>query len=462
LVEILSGGEVYWNNDVQHDPRLAYPVLFEGMKSAAIAPLSYQGETLGLLGISHAGELSAQVVSLFTTIADIAATALHRSSLYEQARRDAEQMAAVEAIGRSLAATLDPPEIYARLAGAVQSLLPDIATIIVSCIDRERTWLQCVYAISYSLVLELSEFPSVRFEPSGRDPQSEAIRTRQPVVVNDLQARLSRRRKPSPSKTSIELPLPQSAIYMPLVSKGETLGVIQVQSYTLSRFGENDRRLLAYVANAAAISLENSRLFGELQDSHIQALLTLAEAMDAREISPADHSQRLADWAVEIALCMGCSESEVQEIRWAGMLHDIGKASVPEAILRKPGPLTAEEWEIVHRHPLAGEQILTSVRKLQGVVPLVGGHHERYDGRGYPRGLRGEDIPLGARILAVVDAYIAMTEERAFRKALSQSQVMTELRGGAGTQFDPYVVDMFLALSGQSELESSLLEQATV
>ncbi len=144
------------------------------------------------------------------------------------------------------------------------------------------------------------------------------------------------------------------------------------------------------------------------------------------------------------------------------MLHDIGKTSIPETILRKPGPLTSEEWELVHRHPQAGEQILAPIRKLKGVVPIIGGHHERYDGRGYPRGLRGEDIPLGARILSVVDAYAAMTEERVYRKALSQVQVMTELRGGAGTQFDPYVVDMLLALLGQVELESSLLEQATV
>ena len=462
LVEMLTGGQTYWNNDVQHDPRLNFPALFEGMTSAAIAPLSYQGGTLGLLGISRAGELSADDISLLATIADIAATALHRSSLYEQAQNNAKQMAAVEAIGRTLAETLDLPEIFTRLAGAVQSLLPDIATIIISCFDREEERIHCAYAISYSLVLELSEFPSTPLEPTGQDPQSEAIRTRQPVIVNDLQVRLPARLKPARSNTSIELPLPQSAIYIPLASKGDALGVMQVQSYTLNRFSENDQRLLTYVANAAAISIENSRRYAELQDSYMRALLALAKATDARESCAADHSQRLADWAVEVALCMGCNESEVQDIRWAGLFHDIGKTVVPEAILRKTGPLTSEEWEVIRRHPQASEQILAPLKKLQGVVPLVASHHEHYDGRGYPRGLKGEDIPLGARILSVVDAYAAMTDERVYRKALSQAQVMTELRRGAGTQFDPYVVDMFLALLGQVELQSSLLEQATI
>ena len=462
LVEMLTGGQTYWNNDVQHDPRLNFPALFEGMTSAAIAPLSYQGGTLGLLGISRAGELSADDISLLTTIADIAATALHRSSLYEQAQNNAKQMAVVEAIGRTLAETLDLPEIFTRLGGAVQSLLPDIATIIISRFDREKERIQCAYAISYSLVLELSEFPSTPLESTGQDPQSEAIRTRQPVIVNDLQVRLPARLKPARSNTSIELPLPQSAIYMPLVSKGDALGVMQVQSYTLNRFSENDQRLLTYVANAAAISIENSRRYAELQDSYMRALLALAKATDARESCAADHSQRLADWAVEVALCMGCNESDVQDIRWAGLFHDIGKTVVPEAILRKTGPLTSEEWEVIRRHPQASEQILAPLKKLQGVVPLVASHHEHYDGRGYPRGLKGEDIPLGARILSVVDAYAAMTDERVYRKALSQAQVMTELRRGAGTQFDPYVVDMFLALLGQVELQSSLLEQATI
>lgn len=462
LVEMLTGGQTYWNNDVQHDPRLNFPALFEGMTSAAIAPLSYQGGTLGLLGISRAGELSADDISLLTTIADIAATALHRSSLYEQAQNNAKQMAVVEAIGRTLAETLDLPEIFTRLGGAVQSLLPDIATIIISRFDREKERIQCAYAISYSLVLELSEFPSTPLESTGQDPQSEAIRTRQPVIVNDLQVRLPARLKPARSNTSIELPLPQSAIYMPLVSKGDALGVMQVQSYTLNRFSENDQRLLTYVANAAAISIENSRRYAELQDSYMRALLALAKATDARESCAADHSQRLADWAVEVALCMGCNESEVQDIRWAGLFHDIGKTVVPEAILRKTGPLTSEEWEVIRRHPQASEQILAPLKKLQGVVPLVASHHEHYDGRGYPLGLKGEDIPLGARILSVVDAYAAMTDERVYRKALSQAQVMTELRRGAGTQFDPYVVDMFLALLGQVELQSSLLEQATI
>ena len=398
---------------------------------------------------------------MLRAIADIAATALHRSGLHEQTRCDAEQLALVGSIGRKLAETLDTQEIYSRLARAVQDLLPDIATISISRLDREKERIHCAYAMSYGEVLDTAEFPSILLEPTGQEPHSEAILACQPLIVNDLQARAEVRRQDL-ANISVGSPLPQSAIYLPLLSKGEVLGVMQVQSYTLHRFDENDQRLLAYVANAAAISIENARLYEELQDSHIRTLLALAQATDAREACPAGHSQRLADWAVEVAICMGCSQSEIQDIRWAGLLHDIGNAVVPDAILRKPGPLTPEEWEIIRRHPQAGEQTLAPVKKLQDVIPIIGGHHERHDGAGYPRGLRGEEIPLGARILSVVDAYNAMTGERVYCKALSHDQAVAELKRGAGTQFDPYIVEMFLALFGQVELQSSLLIQATV
>ena len=132
-------------------------------------------------------------------------------------------------------------------------------------------------------------------------------------------------------------------------------------------------------------------------------------------------------------------------------MHDIGKIGVPDDILRKPGELTEQEWALMKRHPVIGAEILALVRPLHRVIPIVKHHQERYDGTGYPDGLAGEEIPLGARILAVVDAYSAMTDDRAYRRGLAPEQAFEELKRGAGTQFDPKVVEEFLKLEGKVE-----------
>jgi HD-GYP domain-containing protein (c-di-GMP phosphodiesterase class II) len=456
--EIFSRRQPYWNNDIHSDNRLAYPALWEGVKSAAIAPLIVSGERVGVLIVSRPQGIDPEVIRLLSAIADIAANALNRSSLHEQTRLHAEQMATVETIGRMLTETLDLPEIYARLAQSVFELLPDIASIFISRFEREKELIRCDYAVSDGEVLDTSDFPPVQLEPPGYGPQSEAIRTCQAVTVNDLQSRLQQ----TITVFSIGSLLPQSALYVPMLSKGEVIGVMQVQSYTLNRFGETDRSLLTYVANAAAISIVNAGLYAELQESYMQTILSLGQAVDARDTYTADHSQRLSDWAVRVAVRMGCSQADVQDIRWAGQLHDIGKIGVPDAILSKPGPLSHEEWEIMRRHPQVGEEILRPLKKFQGIAPMVGAHHERYDGMGYPRGLKGEQIPLGARILTVVDSYVAMTDDRLYRKAFGHREAIEEMIHCSGTQFDPIVLDEFMSLLKEHEVHPEVLDSRTV
>jgi HD-GYP domain-containing protein (c-di-GMP phosphodiesterase class II) len=147
---------------------------------------------------------------------------------------------------------------------------------------------------------------------------------------------------------------------------------------------------------------------------------------------------------------MGCSDAQCEAIRWGALLHDIGKLGVPEAILRKPGPLTDDEWAIMHQHPDIGAHILEQVPWLAPAVPIVRYHQERWDGTGYPHGLAGHTIPLEARILAVADAFAAMTDERLYRQALSPEQALEELRKGAGSQFDPQVVEALIQLVSTS------------
>ncbi|HEY1509824.1 MAG TPA: diguanylate cyclase [Solirubrobacteraceae bacterium] len=173
------------------------------------------------------------------------------------------------------------------------------------------------------------------------------------------------------------------------------------------------------------------------------ALLT---AMSQRDASLSDHTDGVAELSAQTAWLIGCTQAQIEHIRTAAELHDIGKLAISEAILSKPGPLTEEEWELMRRHTVIGEQIMSASPALDDVRPLVRSSHERWDGGGYPDRLAGEDIPLGARIVAVCDSYHAMTTDRSYRKALSVEIALDELRACAGSQFDPAIVDAFLRL----------------
>ena len=212
-------------------------------------------------------------------------------------------------------------------------------------------------------------------------------------------------------------------------------------------------RLLTAIADLAGNAVHRAGLHEELEESYVQTVLTLANAIDARDSYTGGHGERLASWAVTVARELGCSEEEIELVRWGALLHDVGKIGVPDHILLKPGPLDDEERAVMQRHPEIGGNIVGPVKRLQAVAPIICHHHERWDGTGYPAGLEGKEIPLEARILAVVDAYGAMIDERVYRKARSHVEAVEELRRNAGMQFDPQVVKAFLRVLGGGAVE---------
>jgi putative two-component system response regulator len=183
-----------------------------------------------------------------------------------------------------------------------------------------------------------------------------------------------------------------------------------------------------------------------------KVIFMLAQAVEAKDAYTEGHLQRLRSYGARLASAYGLSSVEVRAVRYGGILHDIGKIGVDEAIIRKPGPLTDEEAAQMRRHPEIGAQIISPMRFAREVAPIIIGHHEYWNGSGYPRGLSGTEIPLGARIITIVDAYDAMTTDRPYRAALSQDEAVRRLRAARGTQFDPDLLDVFLELVAEGEI----------
>jgi len=189
----------------------------------------------------------------------------------------------------------------------------------------------------------------------------------------------------------------------------------------------------------------------ELQETYFRIMASLMEALDAKDPYTRHHSRNVAAYAVEIARAGGRSETEVDQIRRAALLHDIGKIGVPEQVLLKRGPLNEEETASMRTHPEVGEKILQPLAFLGPIIQMVAQEHERYDGRGYPRGLAGEQIHRGARVIGVADAFDAMTTDRPYRKALPFTEAVAEIQRGSGTQFDPIVVEAFVRVCPRLE-----------
>ncbi|WP_152966410.1 HD domain-containing phosphohydrolase [Ornatilinea apprima] len=237
---------------------------------------------------------------------------------------------------------------------------------------------------------------------------------------------------------------------LPLWAGSEPVGLFvlgeqaqpQKNAYTsIDRIG-----LMTNIADQATIGLQRKKLNQNLETSFIEIILALAETIEVGDATPMRHSNQTSQVAYAIANRMNMSEEMVKAVRWAGLLHDIGKIQVPEEILRKPGPLTNTEWEIMKQHPIIGAELLAPVSRFKEAIPMIESHHEKVDGSGYPYGLKGDQIPLGGRILAVADAFSAMLCGRVYCHPYSLGQTLLELQRCKNTHFDPSVVDALISL----------------
>ncbi|HKI86582.1 MAG TPA: HD domain-containing phosphohydrolase [Thermoanaerobaculia bacterium] len=282
--------------------------------------------------------------------------------------------------------------------------------------------------------------------PLGEGIVGDVALSGEPAIVNDVHADP---RWHGDSSTGFET---RAILAVPLSSRGRVIGVLQVLNPVEgSRFTDEDSRRMRLFAGPVATAIENARLYAAQKRQFVETVTALAESIEKRDPYTGNHVRRVVCYSVLLGTEMGLDDEALEHLQLAATLHDVGKIATPDEVLRKPSPLSEEEKEVMRRHPIDGEEIVSRIRDLRGVLPGIRSHHERLDGLGYPDGLRDREIPLEPRIIAVADTFDAMTTERPYRKSMAPSIAAQEIAAGVGTQFCPQVVAAFLQLYDRGE-----------
>ena len=272
----------------------------------------------------------------------------------------------------------------------------------------------------------------------------------EPVIANDVQAD-RRFFHGVDSKSGF---VTENMMCVPVRSRGRVLGVLQVMNRK-GGFEGADLDILTAFSNQVAVAIENARLYGEMKETFYAVVNALAETIEKRDPYTAGHTSRVSLYSETIGKTLGLREPEMGTLRLSAILHDIGKIGVRDAVLLKKKRLSPGEETLIRRHVGYGTEILEHVPGLKDVMPGVRSHHEKWDGTGYPDGLRGVDIPLLARIIAVADTFDAMTTDRPYRKGLSPPEAVDEIKRCSGTQFDPSVAGAFIKAWDNGDLGAS-------
>ena len=335
----------------------------------------------------------------------------------------------------------------------IKELLVFTMRLIAEELKAKRVSLMLLNRATNELVIEASVGLDERIAQTVRVPLGAGIagwvaKEGKALLVEDIEQdaryRNGRDCRGYDTNSFISAPL---LLSVPIQFQKKIIGVININNKEgKGVFTTADLEFVSTLASQAAIAIENARMFEQLKETNLEAISALAEALEAKDATTGQHSGRLIQYAMGVSDCLGLDEEAKDIVRYASVLHDIGKIGVREQVLQKPGKLTPEEFEEIKKHPLLGATIVKKVAFLSSVAPIILAHHERLDGRGYPYGISGDAIPMEARIVSVMDSFDAMTSDRPYRKAPGKEYAIKELKTHAGSQFDPRVVEAFLAV----------------
>ncbi|MDI6777289.1 MAG: response regulator [Syntrophales bacterium] len=418
------------------------------LRSLMIVPVLSSGKAVGMIAVDRgAGEkpFTDRDKEILKGIVSQVATALGNSSLYTETlekavelSRGIELISVMHEIDRTILSALDSQEIPENTVMLINRVIScDSATILL--VDEERQ------GFVYTAGFGLTSIPKGAFVPFGDTTATKVEKTKRVEYI----ANLKEIKEPLPFEQTLIKDGFLSHISIPLLAKGEVVGVLTVGAKRTSAFTLENLSTIGKLASQISVALENTRLFTDLKELFLGTIKSLSSAIDAKSSWTKGHSERVTEYAVGIGRELGLRDKELEDLKIAGLLHDIGKIGTYDILLDKAARLTDEEYEMVKKHPGQGAKVLEPIKQLKHVIPWIKHHHERYNGTGYPDGLKGEEIPLMARILAVGDTFDAMVSDRPYRKTLGMEKTIKEIKKCSGTQFDPGVVGAFLRVFGQ-------------
>jgi response regulator RpfG family c-di-GMP phosphodiesterase len=446
-------GKTYRSSELKNDS-----LLLEGEResmdsglSAISIPIQSTGGPVGVLAVIVGVEQQiTEEINLLTILAEITGNSIHRAQLYDQSQRQVRRLTSLRDIDSAIASSFDLRlTLNILMDQTLSHLNVDAANI----------------GLYHPELQSLSYLPGVGFTiPSPTRPQvrmgeglaGQVLIRQRTCHITDLQ---------HAPEAANELLVKREGfvtyIGIPLIVKGQIKGVFEVFHRTPLSPTPDWMEFLHTLAGQAAIAIDSSQLFENLQRSNqelIQAYDTTLEgwarALELRDRETEGHTRRVTELTMRLARYIGVNDSDMVNIYRGVLLHDIGKMGVPDHILKKKGKLTEEEWEEMRQHPVYAYNLLSPISFLRGVLDIPYCHHERWDGSGYPRGLKGEQIPLAARIFSVVDNWDALLSDRPYRGAWPAEKVKAYLKESAGTLLDPKIVEIFLSMIERDEKET--------
>lgn len=419
--------------------------------SLLVVPLRVSGRIVGLLELlrlSPSSPFDPDDAELITTMGHQLGMAMENGRLYSEAAKRVEQSSTLMELSAILNSTLQISEVL-RLAVEAATRLMECEVGSLLLLNEECD--ELVFEVALG---ELgSEVKKVRLKV-GEGIAGWVAKTGRATIVTDVRhdPRFSRRVDFRTHFTT------RNMICVPVKSRERIIGVLQALNRHADRpFNVEDQRLFESLARQVGIAIENARLYEEVKETFFSTAATLAEAIEKRDPYTGGHVRRVVEISLALGDEIGVGPEEKEILHLAAILHDVGKIGIRDGVLLKHGPLTPEELAHIRKHPQLGAEILAPIKQLEAVIPAVRHHQERCDGRGYPEGLKGDEIPLASRIIAVADTFDAMTTDRPYRPRINDEAAAKEIQQCAGSQFDPSVVEAFMRAFRAGRIRSKAL-----
>ena len=409
-------------------------------------PLKTKKGVIGVIEVLNKREdepFEERDLNILNALAVRTSTILEKAKLFFELDRSVKQFTTLAEVGTLLNSTLDQNVVRKMAMEAITRLMhAEVGSLLLMDDENKELYFEVALGDKGERVKE------IRLK-IGEGIAGWVAEHGKPLLLQDVR-KDPRFYKSADQKTEF---VTRDMVCVPVKVKDKVIGVLQAINRAEGVFTEDDVELFQLFSNQVAIALDNARLYEEIRETFFATAEALAEAIEKRDPYTGGHTKRVVNYCLVAAKYMNLTPEELEILKLSAILHDVGKIGVEDRILRKPGNLDDEEAKIMKMHPLLGAEIMRHIRQLKDLIPGMLHHHERPDGKGYPEGLKGRDIPIVARIISAADTYDAMTTNRPYRKGLSHQTAIDEIKKEAGAQFDKEVAEAFVKAFEAGEIE---------